>query len=147
MSDKKNLVKNILSLGVVQIANYVLPLVSIPIIVRIIGPGNYGIINYYNSFIAYFILLINYGFDYSGTRYIAIQKDDVSKRNLHFTKILYAKILLFIVSAVAFTISIIFITQSPNKGCNLYFFNRHIVGAFAQLVLPGHAGLNKSGTV
>jgi O-antigen/teichoic acid export membrane protein len=115
MSDKKNLVKNILSLGVVQIANYVLPLVSIPIIVRIIGPGNYGIINYYNSFIAYFILLINYGFDYSGTRYIAIQKDDVSKRNLHFTKILYAKILLFIVSAVAFTISIIFITQSPNE--------------------------------
>jgi len=40
MSDKKNLVKNILSLSIVQIANYVLPLASVPIIVRIIGPDS-----------------------------------------------------------------------------------------------------------
>ena len=115
MNSKNNLVKNILSLGVVQVANYVLPLVSIPIIVRIIGPGNYGIINYYNSFIAYFILLINYGFDYSGTRYIAIEKDDVTKRNGHFTKILYAKCLLFSISLIIFSVSIIFISQSANE--------------------------------
>jgi PST family polysaccharide transporter len=115
MNDKNSLVKNILSLGVVQIANYVLPLISIPIIVRIIGPGNYGIINYYNSFVAYFILLINYGFDYSGTRYIAIEKDNIFKRNQHFTKVLFAKSLLFLVSVVIFSISILFISKSANE--------------------------------
>jgi O-antigen/teichoic acid export membrane protein len=115
MNSKNTLVKNILSLGIVQIANYVLPLVSIPIIVRIIGPGNYGTINYYNSFVAYFILLINYGFEYSGTRFIAIEKDDVIKRNQHFTKILYAKSLLFLVSIIIFSISIIFVSKSANE--------------------------------
>jgi len=112
MNDKKNLVKNILSLGVVQIANYVMPLVSIPIIVRIIGPGNYGTINFYSSFIAYFMLLINYGFDYSGTRYIAVEKDNVIKRNTHFTKIICAKIILFVISLCIFCISIVFISKS-----------------------------------
>lgn len=115
MDHNKRLVKNILSLGVVQVANYVLPLVSIPIIVRIIGPGNFGTINYYNSFIAYFILLINYGFDYSGTRFIATDQDNVLRRNQQFTKILMAKALLFLVSIVVFTISILLISKSHSE--------------------------------
>lgn len=112
MSDKKHLFKNILSLTVVQLANYVLPLVSVPIIVRIIGPERYGTINYYNSFVLYFMLLINYGFDYSGTRYIAVAKDDVQRRNEHFTKVLYAKIFLFLVSVIVFSVSLWFISKS-----------------------------------
>ncbi|SDP56898.1 polysaccharide transporter, PST family [Mucilaginibacter sp. OK268] len=115
MSNKRNLIKNILSLGVVQIANYLLPLISVPIIVRIIGPANYGIINYYSSFVAYFVLLINYGFEYSGTRFIAVEKDNIQKRNEHFTKILIAKFLLFIVSLVLFAGSIIFIAKSNSE--------------------------------
>jgi len=115
MDNNKRLIKNILSLGVVQVANYVLPLVSIPIIVRIIGPQNFGIINYYNSFTAYFILLINYGFDYSGTRFIAADQDNVLRRNQQFTKILMAKGLLFMVSIVVFTTSILFISKSNGE--------------------------------
>ncbi len=115
MVNEKNLIKNILSLGVVQVANYVLPLISIPIIVRIIGPDSFGIINYYTSFIAYFMLLINYGFEYSGTRFIAVEKENIEKRNQHFTKILYAKCLLFLISTIIFSISILFISKSPDE--------------------------------
>ncbi|MBS1504865.1 MAG: oligosaccharide flippase family protein, partial [Bacteroidetes bacterium] len=110
--DNRNLIKNIFSLGVVQIANYILPLVSVPIIVRIIGPNNYGTINYYTSFVAYFVLLINYGFDYSGTRIIAVQKDDIEKRNEHYTKVLYAKCLLFIASLLIFSVAVLYVSHS-----------------------------------
>lgn len=113
MSDKKNLVKNILSLSVVQVANYVLPLISVPIIVRIIGPGRYGIINYYNSFALYFTLLINYGFDYSATRFVAVDKENVTRRNEHFSKVLFAKAILFLFSALIFSVAILFISKSP----------------------------------
>jgi PST family polysaccharide transporter len=115
MSEKKNLVKNILSLGIVQVANYVLPLASIPIIVRIIGPENYGTINYYNSFVAYFMLIINYGFEYSGTRFIAIDKDNEYRRNKHFTKVLFAKITLFIVSVAIFSTSLLLMSKSVGE--------------------------------
>jgi PST family polysaccharide transporter len=115
MNSNKNLIKNIFSLGVVQIANYVLPLVSIPIIVRIIGPANYGTINFYSYFVSYFILLINYGFEYSGTRYIAVEKDNVLKRNIHFTRILYAKSILFLISLLIFAIAIVFVSKSADE--------------------------------
>jgi len=111
----KNLIKNIFSLGIVQIANYVLPLISVPIIVRIIGPGNYGSINYYSSFVAYFVLLINYGFEYSGTRFIVVEKDNIIRRNQHFTKILYAKSLLFLASLLIFSIAVFYISKTESE--------------------------------
>lgn len=115
MSDKRNLLKNIVSLGAVQIANYVLPFVSVPILVRIIGPSNYGTINYYTSFTAYFALLINYGFDYSGTRVIAVEKDNIVKRNEHLSKILSAKSMLFVLSLLVFFVSLIFVHRTPEE--------------------------------
>ena len=65
------LLKNIFSLGSVQLVNYVFPLITVPYVSRIIGPDSYGIINYATAFIAYFTLLIGYGFDLTGTRKIA----------------------------------------------------------------------------
>ncbi|AYL95129.1 flippase [Mucilaginibacter celer] len=115
MSEQKHLIKNIFSLGIVQVANYVLPLISIPIVVRIIGPDSFGVINYYSSFVAYFMLLINYGFDYSGTRFIAIERDNAEKRNLHFTKVLYAKSILFAVSTLIFFGALTFVSHSYNE--------------------------------
>ncbi|WP_345955882.1 flippase [Mucilaginibacter sp. PAMB04168] len=111
----KQLVKNVISVGFVQIANYLLPLVSIPIIVRIIGPEHFGVINYYTSFIAYFVLLVNYGFDYTGTRFIAVDRHDVLRRNRHFTKILYAKGLLFVLSCILFLSTIFFVANNEEE--------------------------------
>jgi len=115
------LIKNIISVGFVQIANYILPLVSVPIIVRIIGPNNFGVINYFTAFTAYFVLLINYGFDYTGTRYIAVQKDNIFLRNEHFSKILYAKIFLFVVSTILF-LSIIFFVAKTSDELKIAFY-------------------------
>ncbi|MDT3401767.1 flippase [Mucilaginibacter terrae] len=111
----KNLFKNILSVGLVQIANYLLPLISIPIIVRIIGPHNFGTINYYVAFTAYFLLFINYGFDYTGTRFLAVDKDNIERRNEHFSKILYAKLFLFLCSALIFFICITFVSKTNDE--------------------------------
>jgi O-antigen/teichoic acid export membrane protein len=110
-----NLLKNVLSVGVVQIANYLIPLISVPIIVRIIGPAHFGIINYYSAFIAYFVLIINYGFDYTGTRFIATDKDNIARRNLHFTKVIYAKCFLFLISFVTFSAIIFFVARSTDE--------------------------------
>ena len=57
--NKKVLIHNISSLFSVQVANYVLPMVSVPIIVRIIGPEKYGLINYAAAIVSYFIIIVN----------------------------------------------------------------------------------------
>jgi O-antigen/teichoic acid export membrane protein len=75
-TEKKALISNISSLFSVEVANYILPMVSMPVIVRIIGPDKFGIINYAGAIVGYFVLIVNYGFDLTATRKIAQNKGD-----------------------------------------------------------------------
>lgn len=96
------LTKNVVSLTVVQIANYVLPLISVPIIVRIIGPDSYGKINFAVSFIAYFQLIISYSFEFTATRKIAKDPDNQAYRNEVFNDVFHTQCILFVIAAITF---------------------------------------------
>ncbi len=106
MSSRHGLFKNILSLGIVQVANLVLPLISIPIISRIIGPDKFGVVNYAATFIGYFTLLIDYGFNFTATRKVSKDPDNRELRNIVFSEVLLAKTFLFFCSIILFIISL-----------------------------------------
>jgi PST family polysaccharide transporter len=88
------LIKNFISLTIVQIANYIFPLISLPYLVRVLGPEKYGLISFAQSFIGYFILITNYGFDLSATREISINRDQKEKLSEIFNSVMYAKFIL-----------------------------------------------------
>jgi PST family polysaccharide transporter len=102
-NDKKVLINNISSLFSVQVANYVLPMVSVPIIVRIIGPDKYGVINYAAAIVSYFILVVNYGFDLTATRQVAQNRDNRAYIQELFSTVLWCKILLFLLTLIVFS--------------------------------------------
>jgi O-antigen/teichoic acid export membrane protein len=101
-TNKKTIFKNITSQFTIQIANYLLPMVSVPIISRIIGPDKFGIINYAAAIVGYFILIVNYGFDLTATRKVAQNKNDNVIINELFSTILWCKFFLFLVTLVLF---------------------------------------------
>src|ERR1700754_650204 len=106
-SGKQGLFRNIASLGLMQIANYVLPLLSVPVISRIIGPDHFGVINFAASFMAYFVLLIGFGFDLSATRRIAADPNNRANRNKVFSEVFACQLFLFGLSAVIFVICLL----------------------------------------
>src|SRR4051812_25377289 len=69
---KKKIFKNFFSKSIIQILNLVFPIITIPIVTRIIGPDRLGVINFSASFVAYFTLLIGYGFNTTATRKVAM---------------------------------------------------------------------------
>lgn len=75
-SSPKRLRGNIVSLFILQGANYALPLLVIPYLVRVLGPEYYGRIAFAQAFITYFMVLTDYGFNLSATRAIAQVRDD-----------------------------------------------------------------------
>lgn len=97
------LIKNFASLSIVQGVNYIFPLLTVPYISRIIGPEGYGYINYSTAFVSYFILLVTYGFDLTGTRKLArIESTDQKAINRIVSNVLTARFLLFLVSVILF---------------------------------------------
>ena len=65
---------NILALGVVQLSNYAIPLITLPYLTRVLGPEAYGKVAFAQVLMAYFILLTDYGFSWSATRKISAHR-------------------------------------------------------------------------
>ena len=93
----KRIFKNSLYLFSVQGVNYLLTFLTIPYLVRIIGIDNFGVIAFATSIMAYFILIIDYGFNLSATRQISINASDVISQNKIYTSITFIKLILSIV--------------------------------------------------
>lgn len=94
--------RNFIALSVLQITNYIFPLITVPYISRIFGPDIYGLLNFATSILAYFWLLVNYGFDLSASREIAQNREDKNKINEIFNNVLFSKLLLYGVATIIF---------------------------------------------
>lgn len=99
---RKVLVENFLSLVLVQIANYLLPLVTLPYLARVIGVEKFGVISFANAVITYFIILTTFGFNFSAPREISVIRDNKEKLREVFWCVLYSKFFLCLISSVIF---------------------------------------------
>jgi len=59
-----------------QVVGYVLPLITVPYLLRVLGPEHFGLIAFSQAVMAYFVTLNDYGFNLSATRELAICRDD-----------------------------------------------------------------------
>jgi polysaccharide transporter, PST family len=84
----KKLKENIFTLGILQISNYVLPLITIPYLLRVIGIENFGLLGFATAFVAYFVLFVDYGFNLSATRDIAANRCNQKRINEIFSSVM-----------------------------------------------------------
>lgn len=94
----KNLLKNFTSLSILQISNYLFPLITLPYLVRVLGPGKFGLVQFSIAFSGYFLTLCDYGFNLTGIRSVSVERNDKEKLNSTFSSIMFIKISLLIIS-------------------------------------------------
>jgi PST family polysaccharide transporter len=99
--DKKRVFHNFIYLYLVRVANYILPLITIPYLVRVLGPDKYGLLAFVQAFIQYFLILTDYGFSSSATREISIHRADAQKVSKIFSSVMVIK---FVFMAASFVI-------------------------------------------
>jgi PST family polysaccharide transporter len=129
----KRIMSNILSLFSLQGLNYILPLVTFPYLTRVLGPDKYGAIAFATAFISYFQVLTDYGFNFSATREISINRENKVHVSKTFSSVLTTKFLLMILSFVLMSV-IVFGFSKFRSDWLLYFFTFGLV--IGNLLLP-----------
>ena len=128
---KSNLFENFLSLGTIQGLNYILPLITIPFLFNQLGVEKYGLTNFSFAFIQYFVVLTDFGFGLSGTRYIAVNRDDKNEINRFLCSATIARLFFASLSFLIYLLAIFFIPSfSKFKLYTLLFFGVVIGNVF-----------------
>ena len=115
-SDNRRLFENFFSLAILQGATYVLPLLTMPYLVRVLGMEKFGLIAFAQSFIQYFIIITDYGFDLSATRSIAVNRGNTEKIQEIVSSVFIIKLVLMIICLFVLVLSIVLVPQFNGNG-------------------------------
>jgi len=105
--DKKALLENFVSLSALQLIGMLLPLATLPYILRVIGFEKYGVIVFSASLIAYFTALTDFSFRITATRDVALNRDSPKKLNIIYSKVLTIKTLFLLLSWILIAIAVV----------------------------------------
>ena len=99
---ERDVVRNYTFLTLIQAVNILVPLVTTPYIIRVVGAENFGKTVVCQAFLVFPITLCEFGFNVTGSRDVAIQKTDLRALSRTFSEIIGTKVLLILVSFCLF---------------------------------------------
>ena len=140
--DKKRLLSNFFSLSVLQVFTYVLPLLTLPYLVRVLGTENFGLVMFAQSFIIFFNILVDYGFNLSATREVSINRESKEKLTEIFSSVMSIKLILIGISFAILSI-IIFSFDNFSDHVDLYYLTFLLVIGHALFPIWYFQGLEK----
>ena len=87
----KQIIENFFSLSVLNALNVLLPLITLPYILHVVGKANYGAYSYVYAVLQYVILFSTYGFNFSATKQISQCRDDAQAVSRIYNSVIACK--------------------------------------------------------
>lgn len=129
----KSVLTNLSWMYLMQMANYIFPLITLPYLLRVVGLDKYGIIVLGQAVMGYLNIIVDYGFNLTATREIANFKHDLSKIKPVYNHVMQCKIsITFLLLIAEFIVLLVFPFDMSEKIFWLMAFS--IV--FGQLMNP-----------
>lgn len=127
--DARTLAGNFIWLSVLKVIGYVFPLITLPYLSRVIGVDSFGEIAFATSIMIFIETFVDFGFNYTATRDVARQRDDIGAVSKIFSNVMWAKALLMV---IGFGILCILIYSIPS------LYEKRLLLFLTFLYIPGH---------
>jgi len=105
--DTKVLLENFISLFSLKVIGMLLPLITLPYVLRTIGFEKYGIIVFSASLVAYFQALTDFSFMITAVRDVSIFRDSPKKLNIIYSKVIIVKSIFLLLSLLIIAIIVV----------------------------------------
>lgn len=129
----KNLFSNFGYLGLIQIASIVLPLITYPYLIKIMGLELWGKIVLAQVIVSYLVMVVNFGFDTVATKMVSIHSDNIKEIGNVASDVFGLKLILFLVLGGAyFTILLSIDMNEIERKMLIYSYSACV----AELILP-----------
>ncbi|MEN8878772.1 MAG: oligosaccharide flippase family protein [Polaribacter sp.] len=90
--------QNYFYLLLIQGTNLVLPLITFPYLVRVLGSEKYGLVMIAYSLMKFFIITVDFGFNISATREVSLLRNDKHKLSKFYWNVVIVKAILLILN-------------------------------------------------
>lgn len=112
MSSYSVLFKNFSYLTLIQIFNFISPIIVLPYLISTLGTEIYGEVIYAQTIMNYLLILVIFGFNLSAVKQVSLNRNNPNILNEVFTNISIIKLLLLILALFILFIILLFIENS-----------------------------------
>lgn len=133
LSENQGIFENFLFLSLTQLFNFLYPLITYPYLIKTLGATMFGSVVFAQSLCSFFSLMIDWGFEATGTKEISIHRNDKQKLSQIISTIMITKFFLWITLFFFFLVMIYFIPFLHQYQL-LYIFTFFLT--FNELLLP-----------
>lgn len=124
----RRVIDSFVSLSIVQFANYMAPLITLPYLFRVLGPARFGLVELARVVTVYFLLLTDYSFSLSATREISIRRNDPARVSEVFSAVLVLRFLLVVLSAAILSVVVWTVPKLRADWLVYYLSFVHVLG-------------------
>lgn len=107
----RTLASNFLYLSLLRGLSFLFPLITLPYLARVIGADKFGAIAFVASIMVIVETITDWGFNYTATRDVAKNRENLTEVSVIYSEVLYAKIFL---TAICFVILLIVVITQPS---------------------------------
>jgi len=138
----KTILNNFFSLTLLKALTYLLPLITFPYLIRVLGVDKFGLVMFAQATMYYFEILVDFGFNLSATREVALNAKNKSKLNEIISSVFSIKLVLLIISGLLLLLILSVFDRFSDESL-IYYYSFLKVIAFAFFPVWFFQGIEK----